>query len=38
VLRRVIVPGLLGAVVLIAWTFVVNGVLGFYASQDTIRV
>jgi len=29
VLRRVIVPGLLGAVVLIAWTFVVNGVLGF---------
>lgn len=33
-LRRVVVPGLLGAVVLIVWTFLVNGLLGFKSRID----
>lgn len=32
--KRVIDAGLLGGVVLIVWTFVVNGILGFQASID----
>jgi hypothetical protein len=33
-MRRVLTAGLLGGIVLIAWTFVVNGILGFQASVD----
>jgi hypothetical protein len=32
--KRTIVAGLLGGVVLIAWTFVVDGVLGLRASKN----
>lgn len=32
--RKIIFAGLLGAVVLIVWTFVINGVLGFQARID----
>lgn len=37
-LKRVIVPGLLGGVVLIVWTFIVNGILGFRSSVDMKQV
>jgi hypothetical protein len=33
-LKKVIVSGLLGGVILIAWAFVVNGILGFKSSVD----
>lgn len=33
-MKRVIIAGLLGGVVLMAWTFVVNGILGFQARID----
>lgn len=36
--RRTIIAGLLGAVTLIVWTFVVDGVLGLRASIDMKRV
>ena len=32
--RRVIISGLLGAVVLVVWTYLVNGILGFGSSID----
>jgi hypothetical protein len=32
--KRVIISGLLGAVILIVWTFLVNGILGFGSSID----
>ena len=32
--KKVIVPGLLGGIVLILWTFIVNGVFGFKSSMD----
>lgn len=32
--RRVIISGLLGAVVLVVWTFLINGILGFGSSID----
>ena len=38
VLKRVIVAGLLGGVVLIVWTFVVNGILGFRSGIDMREV
>ena len=37
-LKRVIVSGLLGSVVLILWTFVVNGILGFHSGIDMRKV
>ena len=37
-LKRVIGPGLIGGVVLIVWTFVVNGVLGFQANIDMKQI
>lgn len=33
-LKRVIVPGLLGGLVLFLWTFVANGILGFNSNLD----
>ena len=33
-MKRVIIAGLMGALVLIVWTFVVNGLLGFQARID----
>ncbi len=36
--KRVIIAGLLGGVVLIAWTFAVNGLLGFKSSMDMNRI
>jgi len=36
--KMVLVAGLLGAVVLIVWTFVLNGILGFQSSIDMNRV
>jgi len=35
---KVLVAGLLGGIVLVAWTFVVNGVLGFNRSINMKRV
>jgi hypothetical protein len=32
--KKVIVPGLLGGIVFIFWTFIVNGVFGFKSSMD----
>jgi hypothetical protein len=37
-LKRTIIPGLLGSAVLIVWGFVVNGVLGFRASIDMNQI
>jgi hypothetical protein len=37
-LKRVIYPGLLGGVVLLVWTFLVNGVFGFKSSIDMKRL
>ena len=37
-MRSVIAAGLLGGLVLMAWTVVVNGVLGFQASLDMKRI
>jgi hypothetical protein len=37
-LRKVIVSGLLGGIVLFGWTFVVNGILGFRSSMDMNQV
>jgi hypothetical protein len=37
-MKKVIVAGLLGALVLIVWTFVVNGILGFKAGIDMKQV
>lgn len=37
-MKRVIVAGVLGGVVLMVWTFVVNGVLGFQAGIDMKRI
>ena len=37
-MRRVVVPGLLGGIVLIVWTFVVSGLLGFRSNIDMNRV
>jgi hypothetical protein len=37
-LKKVIVAGILGGVVLMAWTFVVNGILGFKASMDMKQI
>ena len=36
--KRVASAGILGGVVLIVWTFVVNGILGFQASIDMKRI
>lgn len=37
-LKRVIVSGLLGSAVLILWTFVVNGILGFHSRIDMRKI
>ncbi len=37
-MKRVIVAGLLGVLVLIVWTFVVNGILGFKSSIDMKQI
>jgi hypothetical protein len=36
--KQVVVPGLLGGLVLIVWTFVVNGLFGFQARLDMKQV
>jgi hypothetical protein len=36
--KKVIISGLLGGVVLFAWTFVVNGILGFRSSIDMKQI
>jgi len=36
--KKVISAGLLGGVVLIAWTFVVNGILGFQARIEMKQI
>lgn len=37
-LKKVIVPGLMGGVVVIVWAFVVNGILGFQARIDMKQI
>ena len=36
--RRVILPGLVGGLVLIVWTFLVNGIFGFKSNIDMKRI
>jgi hypothetical protein len=36
--KRIIIAGLLGGLVLIGWTFVVNGILGFRVALDMNRI
>jgi hypothetical protein len=36
--KRIVVAGLLGGLVLICWTFVVNGILGFRVAIDMNRI
>jgi len=36
--RRVILPGLVGGLVLIVWTFLVNGIFGFKSSIDMKQI
>lgn len=37
-LRRAVVPGLMGGLVLVVWAITVNGILGFKASIDMNRI
>ena len=37
-LRRVVIPGLLGGLVMIVWAFVVNGLFGFNASVNMKQI